>query len=120
MDVLVGLDVLSQQENVTMLLEGKIHKLVQPDFSAAVMKTPNEFSARNTEPPDLFSEKMYTTRPIATQKKNIRQQYLKYNAIEIAKLLELGIIEPSVSLRRTQAFAVHSHKLEWLLFTPTQ
>ena len=98
-----------------MLFQEQISKLALSDFSAAVMKTPNELPARKIEPPELFIDEVYTSKPIATQKKISHQQVFKCSAIVIAELLEQSIIEPSVSPRRTQAFAVQSQKARMVI-----
>ena len=78
-------------------------------FYAAVMKAPNEFPAMKIDPPELFNEVYIYVETDRYSEKNWKQDS-EFIVREIVRLLEWGVIEPSFSLGRTQAFVVHGHK----------
>ena len=103
-DAIIGLDVLSQHSTVSRCLEGpkepiEIHNL------AAV--SASHFPVMDIEPPVLFPEEVYMSKPVTTKARWSRAQDKVFMEQEVVRMLDQGIIEPSTSSWRAQAFVVH-------------
>ena len=105
-DIIIGMDLLGQHAVVQLETKGdrgpvSFSKAAQGTH-AAVM-----FPALDIEPPILFSTiTKQRAKPITTKSRYASRENQEYLTQEIDRLLEAGIIEPSSSPWRAQAFVV--------------
>ena len=100
--VIVGMDILSQHESIELQTGGDLPSM---SFTCAV------FPSMDIEYPEIFSSGLPPeTRPIATKNRFISPKNKMFIRSEIQRLIEAGIIEPSISPWRAQAFVVYGQK----------
>jgi len=109
-DVLIGLDVLSQHQSVSLSLGGSAEP-IEISNVASIMKCDSSiFPVMKVEPPMIFNEEVYDAKPVITKSRWTSNKDREFMQNEITRMLKEGIIEPSNSCWRSQAFVVHKPK----------
>ena len=75
-----------------------------PSNNSTTKSLPPNFGTVNIPPPPLFTNLSNNMRPVATRSRRQSPANLRYIKAEVAKLRQAGIIQPSVSPWRAQAF----------------
>ncbi|GAB1599994.1 uncharacterized protein LOC115215493, partial [Argonauta hians] len=100
-DIVLGRDFQSRHLRVTFEYGGQLPELVVKGTGTCLA-----LKAANLPEPTLFPGISAGCKPIATKSRRFSEEDLKFIAMEVDKLLDDGIIEPSVSPWRAQVVVV--------------
>ena len=118
-DVIIGRDILGEHERVILNFNGPKPELVigalpqsenpqsnpsTPEVSESNSNIPDNFGAVDIPPPPLFTHLSSDIKPVATKSRRQSPADLNFMQEEIKRLHKAGIIRPSVSPWRAQAF----------------
>ena len=118
-DVIIGRDILGEHERVILNFNGPKPELVigalpqsenpqsnpsTPEVSESNSNIPDNFGAVDIPPPPLFTHLSSDIKPVATKSRRQSPADLNFMREEIKRLHKAGIIRPSVSPWRAQAF----------------
>ena len=119
-DLIIGMDVLASHQSVyldlggpkppiTFHLRGRDTEITPPislERDQCTKACCSMFPIMTTEPPALFPDKLLTVKPISSKSRRVSADNSLFMKTEVKRLLDLGIIELSVSPWRAQAFVV--------------
>ena len=107
-DLIIGRDLLSEHQKVVLNFNGPREQLVigaiSNQTSSMTPKKPQTFCTININPPPLFTHLSPDIKPIVTKSRRQSPIDASFMRQEITRLLSQGIIRPSVSPWRAQAF----------------
>ena len=119
-DLIIGMDVVASHQSVyldlggpkppiTFHLGGRDTEITPPislERDHCTKACCSMFPIMTTEPPALFPDKLLTVKPISSKSRRVSADNALFMKTEVKRLLDLGIIELSVSPWRAQAFVV--------------
>jgi len=104
-DCIIGMDILSQHQSLTLLLGGTRPNLLLENQCCSM------FPSMNIEPPQVFGDLIHQgIQPIASKTRYVSPINKRFMDEEVERLLKANIIEESRSPWRSQAFVVRNAK----------
>ena len=106
-DLIIGKDLMRKYDKVTFKFNGPNEELI----IGAIPET-QIFPKMTVDPPPLFTNLMENIKPIASKSRQFNQRDFQFIKEETARLLNEGVIEPSISLWRAQVLVTknENHK----------